>query len=163
MSRTSLGIAIMGTVALVVFIMGTAGPVPAEPFPDAGEQACQRNYNQCMDSCDRISGSRADGSAYARCIGKCSVALVNCNPQHPSPSSFAPPNDPTNPPPKGKGGLNPVTGGGISQPGGGINPPPKPIRGLEPINSGGAKQSGDFGTDSGTTTIYRSHVGGRKH
>src|ERR1041384_7120178 len=38
---------------------------------------CERDYNQCMDSCDRLPAGK-DGSRRARCSGQCGKILMKC-------------------------------------------------------------------------------------
>ena len=151
MFRTSIGISLMTAAALVVFIIAAAGPASA---------TCMSVYNRCMDGCDRLPPG-GDGSQRAICKGHCSNRYARCTGilNESGASSFQPTN-PTGTPPKG--GLKPITGGGIKDPGGGSGSPTKPIRTTKPVDLGGIKESGD-GSGSGNATIYRSHVGSRKH
>ena len=154
MTRTSLGIALMTAAALVVLIVATAGPAAATDVCSdqivkclaRGSEFCRGGQNeaQCL-----IQSERACFHAYNRCVS-----------HNPTPGSSTttnvPPTDPTGTPPKG--GLKPITGGGIKDPGGGSSPT-KPKGGLEPIISGSTQQSGD-GSGSGVT-IYDKPGGGK--
>jgi hypothetical protein len=159
MSRASLGIALMIVAALVVSIVATAGPA-------AAADKCSEQVAKCVAGC----GSRCGDSEFCTdiCDTKCWSTFEMCaaaqDALHPKPGrsapTNAPPTDPTGTPLKG--GLKPITGGGIKDPGSGGGSSTKPIRGLEPINSGSTQQSGD-GSGSGTTTIYRTHTSHGKH
>ena len=155
MSGTFLKSALVLSAIVAAFIIATAGTASS-----ATAKQCSDAYNKCMDGCDKISGSRADGSDFAKCTGKCGLRLVNCSPwKLPSSSgSMQTPTGTTQTPPKGKVGMDPVNVGGIKDPGSGSSSSPKGKVGLESVDVGGAKQLG--GTSDAGTTIYQS--GGRK-
>ena len=46
---------------------------PAVAFIDM----CERDYNQCMDSCDRVPPG-PEGSPRARCVGQCGLMFDRC-------------------------------------------------------------------------------------
>ena len=154
MNRTSIGIALMTAAALVVSIVATAGPASAaDVCSDQIAKCFARASEKCRHTSDEAScltySERGCFDGFNRCVAR-----------HPTTGSRAPtnapPTDPTGTPLKS--GLKPITGVGIKDPGSGGSSPTKPIRGLEPINSGSTQQSGDSGSGSGTTTIYRTHT-----
>ncbi len=149
MSRTSIGIALMITAALVVLIVASAGPAAAD---DSGPTVCDVFWSICL--------SRCDPSRYGKCMGRCFDQYKECQGPRSEGSNLPPAKttNPNNPPPKGIVGVPPITGGGIKDPGGGGSSPTKPMIGLEPISPSGPQKSGDGGSGSGTTTIYRTHT-----
>jgi hypothetical protein len=155
MNRTSIGIALMTAAALVVLIVATAGPAAAFKVDRCSEHAAQ-----CMARCDlKCDGDLTKAGCIELCESACFDAFNKCAINAPMPGGSAntntPPTDPTGTPLKG--GLKPITGGGIKDPGSGGSSPPKPIVGLEPINPSGPQKSGDGGSGPGPTTIYRTH------
>lgn len=156
MSRTSLVIALMTAAALVVFIIASAGPAAA-----ARTDICSEQIAQCFArGSEFCRNSQNEASCLAGNERKCFKAFNKCASQVPLQGSAkttnVPSTNPTGTPPKG--GLEPITGGVVTQPGGGGSSPTKPKGGLEPINSGSTQQSGSGdGSGSGTTTIYRTH------
>jgi len=72
---------------------------------------CERDYNQCMDSCDRMLPG-GDGSPRARCVGQCGLMFMSC--------------------------LGKLKSGSTNKAGGYSTPPPK-YRPVLPAPSGGAK------------------------
>jgi hypothetical protein len=150
-----IALVVIGVVAALIIV--TAGSASS-----ATQKQCSAAYNRCMDGCDKL-GKGPDGSPYAKCTGKCGLALINCTPWSLPKSSGAlqTPTGTTQPPPKGKGGLNPVDVGGIKEPGGGSTSPPKGKGGLGQVNVGGIKNVGE-GISSGTGMIQRSHSRGKQ-
>ena len=145
----------MTTAALVVFIIASAGPAAA-----ARTDVCSEQVAQCFArSSEFCRSAQNETQCLTQSERNCFQAFNKCLSHVPTPSGStttnAPPTDPTGTPPKG--GLKPITGGGIKDPGSGGGSPTKPIVGLEPINPVGVNKSGD-GSGSGNTTIYRAHT-----
>jgi hypothetical protein len=140
MSKASVRISLVAIGVVAAFLIALGGSADS-----ATNKQCSDAYNKCMDRCDKLPPG-GDGSARAKCIGKCGLALVNCTPWSlpPSPTTLQTPTGTTQPPPKGVSGLPPVNVGGVNQPGGG-SPPPKGITGLPPIDVGVNKQPVDGG------------------
>jgi len=57
----------------LIAILISAAPSPAFAFVDM----CERDYNQCMDSCDRLPPG-GDGSRRAQCVGQCGLIFMGC-------------------------------------------------------------------------------------
>jgi hypothetical protein len=158
MRRTSFGIGAVVIAVLVVFILATSGPVAAKPKQTGGNQAsnkCGDRLSKCLDNCD-LAKRLGFGGDYEGCKGRCGIAAVNCLDK---PDIYGvQPTNPTGPPFKGAGGLNPVTGGTQPPVGdGGSKPPKRPIgvNPVGPINPVKVEQPGS-GSGSGVTLYDKS-------
>ncbi len=136
MFRISIGISLMVSALVVAVVIVAAGPGSADMCSGQGS-IC---IIACFDVCDK-EPAETKGACLSQCSSDCYSQIDKCREGRGPNSGTAPTNfggtplpEPTGPPSKGIGGLNPVTGV-IQTPveGGGTKPPPKPPIGVRPV------------------------------